>query len=293
MVLPRSGEGVEELPSGGKPLLLSRRCEPLVVAAMRRTAIVTGSESGIGRATALALARAGLDIGVTWHRERKAGEQTAAAVEAEGRRAVLHELDVTSGAGEVTTALTDALGGIDVLVNCAGIYESGPSADFSVDAFRRVLDVNVVGAYETSRAAAQVMVAQGRGGAIVNVTSVQGVAARPAAAAYAASKHALEGLTKSLALELAPHHIRVNSVAPGEVVTPMTNLDPRATRPNVPLGRPGLPEEIAGVIAHLALDASYTTGATFVVDGGLLAAALAPAPRPPLVARLRRRVRGR
>jgi NAD(P)-dependent dehydrogenase (short-subunit alcohol dehydrogenase family) len=242
-----------------------------------RKAVVTGSDSGIGKATAVALAAAGYDVGITWHEDEGGAKGTAEEVRARGRRAEVHHLDLTAlpGAAGVIDVLAEALGGIDVLVNNAGIIHSAPFLDHGLSEWRHVLDVNLTGPFLCSQHAARRMVAVGRGGSIVNVTSVHEHVPLRGSSAYCASKGGLGLLTKAMALELAEYGIRVNAVAPGEVSTPMTgqgDADPTAQhRPGIPLGRPAHAKEIAACIVHLASPAaSYTTGASYVVDGGLL-----------------------
>ena len=265
-----------------------------------RTAIVTGSESGIGRATAAALARAGCDVGITWLEEEGMARETAALVEAEGRRAVIHQIDVADvpAAQATIDAMAAELGRLDVFVSNAGIGGRASALEVTEEHFRRLLDVNVIGAFFASQAAARRMVSQGEGGRIVNVTSVQEHAPAHNAAAYGATKHGLGALTKALAVELAPHGITVNSVAPGPVVTrgwgaPEGEHGPRPH--HGPFGRTAHPDEIAAVIAFVCSpQASYVSGASLVADGGLLADALKPEqppPRPTLGARIRRRMR--
>jgi NAD(P)-dependent dehydrogenase (short-subunit alcohol dehydrogenase family) len=162
-----------------------------------------------------------------------------------------------------------------VLVNCAGAGHVSSVLDVTLDEWRRVLDTDLVGAFFIAQAAARRMIAAGRGGRIVNVTSVHEHVPLRDAVAYVAAKHALGGVTKCLALELAEHAITVNSVAPGEIATAMTgneDVDPHTRdRPAIPGGRPGDAREVAAAIAHLASpEAAYTTGASLVVDGGLL-----------------------
>ena len=249
---------------------------------MGRIAIVTGSDSGIGKATAAALAAAGYDVGVTWHEDESGAKATAEEVRAAGRRAEVRRLDLTDpgeGAG-VIDELADALGGVDVLVNNAGTGHSAPFLEHDLAGWRHVLDVNLTGPFLCAQRAARRMVASGRGGSIVNVTSVHEHVPLPGSSAYCASKGGLGLLTKVMALELAEHGIRVNAVAPGEISTPMTgqqDVDPSTQdRPGIPLGRPGDAREIAALIVHLAGDdASYTTGSSFVVDGGMLLMAAA------------------
>jgi NAD(P)-dependent dehydrogenase (short-subunit alcohol dehydrogenase family) len=242
-----------------------------------RTAIVTGSDSGIGEATAVALAEAGCDVGVTWHRDGQGAAEMAAAVRTAGRRAAVARLDLTrpEEAAGVVDRLAQDLGGLDVLVNNAGTGVATPFLDQTLEDWRRVLEVDLTGAFVCAQAAARRMVAAGRGGRIVNVTSVHEHVPLEGAAAYCAAKGGLGLLTRVMALELAGHGITVNSVAPGEIATAMTgneDTDPRTVdRPGIPLGRPGHAREIASAIAWLASeDASYATGASFVVDGGLL-----------------------
>ncbi len=244
---------------------------------MSRAAIVTASDSGIGKATAVALAEAGWDVGVTWHEDEEGATGTVEEIEGLGRRAELRRLDLTQlpDAADVIDELSDSLGGLDVLVNNAGTGSSSPFLEQGFDDWRHVLDVNLNGAFLCSQRAARRMVDGGRGGRIVNVTSVHEHVPLAGAAAYCASKGGLGLLTKVMALELAEHGITVNTVAPGEIATPMTGQhdeDPKGKdRPGIPMGRPGDAAEIAQAIVHLASpEASYTTGTSYVVDGGLL-----------------------
>ena len=222
---------------------------------MARVAIVTGSDSGIGKATAVHLARAGYDVGITWHEDEAGAGDTAREVEAAGRRAEVRRLDLTRlpEAADVVDELAEALGGVDVFVNNSGTGRKAPFLELSWDDWTHTLDVDLNGAFLCAQRAARKMVEQGRGGRIVNVTSVHEHVPLPESVAYVAAKHGLGGLTKQMALELAEHDITVNSVAPGEIATPMTgneDVDPREVeRPSIPAGRPGDAREIASAIA--------------------------------------------
>ena len=240
-------------------------------------AIITGSDSGIGKATAIALARDGHDIGITYSRDADGAQATAEEVRSHDRRAEVRQLDLTQS-DDVQPAideLADVLGRLDVLVNNAGSGTDTPFLELELARWRDVLEVDLTGALLAAQAAARRMVASSTRGRIVNVTSVHEHVPLRGATPYVVSKHGLGGLTKMMALELAEHGITVNSVAPGEIATPMTGQeddDPRdALRPGVPAGRPGDAREVAELIAYLASpQASYTTGASYVIDGGML-----------------------
>jgi NAD(P)-dependent dehydrogenase (short-subunit alcohol dehydrogenase family) len=239
-------------------------------------AIVTGSDSGIGRATAAKLAERGYDVGITWHSDEEGARGTAREVESHGRHAEIRQADLSEveRGRTVVAELADALGGIDVLVNNAGTGTSTPFLEMELDEWQHVIDVDLTAAFLASQEAARRMIAAG-GGRIVNVTSVHEHVPLRGAAPYVAAKHGLGGLTKLMALELAEHGITVNAVAPGEIATAMTgneDVDPHSVeRPGIPAGRPGDAREIAAAIAFLASDeASYITGESLVVDGGML-----------------------
>lgn len=243
-----------------------------------RGALVTGGSSGIGKATAARLLAEGARVVIDGRDEAR----LAAAVQelAPGGEISAISADVARE-DEVTRLVDEALarlGRIDVLVNSAGIDGAGAEAlDLSADGWRRVLDVNLTGPFLVAQAVARHMAATG-GGAIVNVASLNGLAAEAGFADYNTSKGGLVMLTRSLAVDLVQHNIRVNAVCPGYILTPMTAgyaADPAtgaAIRAAIPMGRVGDPAEVAAAIAFLASDdASYITGELLVVDGGRLA----------------------
>lgn len=244
-----------------------------------KCALVTGGGSGIGRAVCLAFAREGADVGVA-DLSLEGAEATAQQVRKLGRKAAALRVDVTDPAAVqalVAQAVT-VLEHVDVLVNSAGVREIVPFLQLPFAEWQRVIATNLTGTFLCSQAVAQYLVAQGRGGKIVNLASVAGLMAVPNRAAYVASKHAVVGLTKEMALELADKNIQVNAVAPGVVETAMTAsyFDKpellESLRKVHPAGRWAQPEEIAAVILFLASDeAAFITGATFPIDGGFAA----------------------
>jgi len=218
-----------------------------------------------------------LDVGVTYHSDKAGADGTRQQVAGTGRRCEVRHLDLDRlpDAADVVDELADALGGLGVLVNCAGTGISTPVVDTSYDDWRQVLAVDLDGPFLCAQRAARRMLAAGRGGRIVNITSVHEHAPRVGSGAYCAAKGGLGLLTKVMAQELSGSGITVNAVAPGEIATPMTgneDVDPHTVnRPGIPLGRPGDANEVAAVVALLASpDAGYVTGASWLVDGGML-----------------------
>jgi NAD(P)-dependent dehydrogenase (short-subunit alcohol dehydrogenase family) len=237
-----------------------------------RRALVTGASKGIGRAAAVALAEAGAEV-VLAARSADALEALAAELAARGLAARALPLDVTD-----TAAMRDAVaraGPFDALFNNAGGNRPQPFLEVDEDTFDWMFALNVRAAYMVSQAVARGMAAAGRGGAIVHMTSQMGHVGGPQRTVYCGTKHALEGMTKAMALELAPHGIRVNAVAPTFVVTELTKgwADDPAWRaeflPRIPLGRLGEPQDVAGAVVFLCSPAAaMITGHSLLVDGG-------------------------
>ncbi len=240
-------------------------------------AIVTGSDSGIGKASALALAEAGMDVGITWHSDEAGARDTAEQVRAAGRRAAVAQLDTSrlEECGDVVDRLCDELGGLDVFVNNAGTGARTRMLELTLRQWRHVVATDLDGAFVCIQRAAKRMVGQGTGGRIIAITSVHEHQPLVGSSPYDAAKHGLGGFVKTVALELGEHGITANAIAPGEIATPMTGLEDKdpheESRPGIPLGRPGDAREIAAVVAFLASPrSSYVTGASWVVDGGML-----------------------
>ncbi|HKX14767.1 MAG TPA: SDR family oxidoreductase, partial [Propionibacteriaceae bacterium] len=184
-------------------------------------AIVTASDSGIGKATAVALAEAGMDVGITWYSDSQGAEATAEEVRSKGSKAVVKQLDYTDlPSGAVTVdLLIDDLGGLDVFVNNAGIGNSRLLTDTSDDDWRKIIATNLDGAFVCMRQAAKRMVKAGNGGRLIAVTSVHEHQPRVGFGPYDAAKHGIGGLIKTFALELGQYQITANAVAPGEIAT--------------------------------------------------------------------------
>ena len=237
-----------------------------------RVAVVTGAGRGIGRGCAIALAEAGADV-MLMARSHSELEETAHEVRATGQSVQSTVCDVTDSR-QVEEAV-DFLEQVDILVNNAGTNVPEPFLEVSEDNLDRMLAVNVKGVFLVAQAAARRMVERGEGGSIINISSQMGHVGAPRRTVYCATKHAVEGLTKAMAVELAPHKVRVNSVAPTFVETPMTKplLEDETLREDtlsrIPLGRLGRVEDVTGAVLFLASPAAgLITGASLLVDGG-------------------------
>lgn len=237
-----------------------------------KRALVTGASSGIGEAAAVALAQAGADT-LLVARRLDAMQATVAALAGQGLKAAALALDVTDRAA--TRAAIAEHGPFDILVNNAGRNTREPFLEVSDAALDAMLDLNVRAAFTVAQAVAQGMVRAGQGGAIINVGSVNGHVARETISVYVATKHAIEGLTKTMALELGKHGIRVNTLCPTWIATPLVRpmLDDPETAAmmlsRLPIGRIGEVEDIMGVVVFLASPAAaMVTGASMLVDGG-------------------------
>jgi 2-deoxy-D-gluconate 3-dehydrogenase len=244
-----------------------------------RTAIVAGGAFGIGHGIALRLHEAGASVTVA---DVDPGADAFAA-ELDARRpgsALAVHVDVSDEAAvaDAVHATVERFGGLDILVNNAGIFPQAPVLEMDSALFRHVIEVNLTGVYLCTRAAADQMIAQGRGGRIVNITSIDALhPSMVGLAHYDASKHGVWGFTKNVALELAPHKIWVNAIAPGGITTRGTGDMPdelmEQFAQTIPMHRIGDPDDIARAALFLASDmASYMTGSQIVVDGGKLLA---------------------
>lgn len=240
-----------------------------------KKALVTGASRGIGRSIAIALAEAGADVAVNYSGSEAAAVETAQAVEALGRRAIVIKANVgkASEFEAMVKEVIEQFGAVDILVNNAGITRDNLIMRMKEDEFDQVIETNLKGVFNGIKAVTRSMMKQ-RSGRIINISSVVGVLGNPGQANYVAAKAGVIGLTKASARELASRGITVNCVAPGFIQTEMTDKLPEEMRQSlagqIPLARLGDPSDIANAVRFLASDASaYMTGQTIHVDGGM------------------------
>lgn len=240
-----------------------------------KTALVTGGSRGIGRAIALKLAEYGANVAITYARSADAAEQVKQDIESAGVKAMAMQADAVSfeAAEEVIQKIMDAWGQLDIVVNNAGITRDNLILRMKEEDWDAVINTNLKSIFNYSKAAAKPMI-RNRGGSIINISSVVGIAGNAGQSNYAASKAGIIGFTKSYAKELASRNIRANVVAPGYITTEMTGeLSEKlleAIKEETPLKRPGKADEVADAVVFLASDlSSYITGEVIRVDGGM------------------------
>jgi glucose 1-dehydrogenase len=249
-----------------------------------KNVLITGASSGIGKAIAIRFAQEGANVAINYHSGadraeavRKEIQTVAAGVRASGKDLTV-QADVSDEeqVKRMFSQVIEKLGSLDILINNSGIQKPVPSHELEMADFDRIIGVNLRGAFICAREAIRHFLSRGGQGVIVNNSSVHEIIPKPKYVPYSISKGGLENLTRSLALEYADRGIRVNSVGPGAIVTPINDAwinDPKAraeVESHIPMGRPGSAEEIAGVFAFLASDeASYITGQTLFACGGL------------------------
>ncbi|MBA3617983.1 MAG: glucose 1-dehydrogenase [Rubrobacteraceae bacterium] len=246
-------------------------------------ALITGSDSGIGQATAIEFAKEGADVVINYLDDKEGAEHTRTEVEAAGRRAIVVGADVSDEdqVGEMFDRAVEEFGTVDILMNNAGVDAAGTEvADLSTEVWDRAIKTNVYGYFYCCRRFINIRKEAGEGGKIINITSVHQEQPRAGAADYDCSKGAIRNLTRTLALELAPHKINVNNIGPGMVLTPFNQEaidDPEFREQQVqtiPWKRAALPAEIGRLAVFLASnEADYVTGSTYYMDGGLMQSA--------------------
>jgi glucose 1-dehydrogenase len=244
-----------------------------------KAALVTGGDQGIGRAIAIRLAHEGADVAIVFHANRDGADEVVREIEGVGHRSHAIQADVAQAfdAPRVISEAVAHLGRLEILVNNAGVEKNAPFWEVTEEDFDRVLNTNLKGLFFVTQAMVRYLMNEKRGGKIINISSVHEELPFPHFTPYCASKGGVKMITRNLAIELAPFGITVNSVAPGAIKTPLNRpllTDPdklKTVLRNIPLSRLGEPADVAGAVAFLAsADADYITGASLVVDGGLI-----------------------
>ena len=241
-----------------------------------KVVLVTGAQQGIGRAMAIEFAAAGADVAINWLDDERAAESAADQVRSHGRRALTVRADVASveQTQAMVAAVEQGLGPIDILINNAGVFPRVPFLEMTESDWDYVLDVNLKGACFCAQAVARAMIAAGRAGVVINLTSGAAFRSSPRGVHYVASKGGVLSMTRAMALELAPYRIRVNAIAPGLTDTAQprygsSEVELAEAARAIPLGRMARPEEIARAAVFLASDnAGFVTGQTLHVNGG-------------------------
>ena len=243
-----------------------------------KIALVTGSSSGIGKAIAIRLAHEGADVCVNYHREAEAAQDTVQQIQALGRKSIAVQTDmgVADEVKGMVQRCVSELGGLDIMVNNAGVEIKAPFVEVTEAHWDLVMNTNLKGVFFGMQEAARYMLPR-QSGRIINISSIHEDATMPGNSPYCAAKGGVRMLMRTAAVELAPHGITVNNVAPGAIMTPInrdTLSDPAkvaALQAVIPMARIGTPEDVAGVVVFLASDdAAYVTGATYFVDGGMI-----------------------
>ena len=246
--------------------------------------LVTGASSGIGQAIAIRFAQEGASVAINYYSDQEEAVETKDEIDAAcqriedcGVKSLVVQADVSKDADvdRMFETTVKQLGGIDILINNAGMQIPGPSHEIAIEKVDRMIAINLRGAYLCARKAIQHFLSEQKAGTVINTSSVHEIIPRPEYVGYSISKGGMENLTRTLALEYAKHGIRVNAIGPGATATPINDWanDPEAraeVEKHIPLRRAGTPEEMAAVTAFLASDdAAYITGQTLFVDGGL------------------------
>ncbi|MHB8301740.1 MAG: SDR family oxidoreductase [Acidobacteriaceae bacterium] len=244
-----------------------------------KVAVVTGAATGIGKAIATGMAKAGASVAIDYVGDPQLANGVVAEIQSAGGKAMAISADVSNPeqVASLMQQTIQAMGRLDILVNNAGLEYKHPFTEYPFDLWQKVIAVDLTGPFLCAQAAAKAMVAQGSGGRILNISSVHEDLPMVMNAPYCAAKGGLRMLMRTIAVELAPHRITVNNIAPGAIFTPIDmdvegNIEMgKALMAEIPLGRWGKPEEVADLAIFLASDlAGYSTGSTFFIDGGML-----------------------